>query len=414
LNTESIERNTIKSPKPSSGGSLPDLDVAIVGAGPYGMSAAAHLQAKGLGIRIFGEPMEFWAKRMPEGMLLRSPRVASNISDPDDAFSLDAYEAASKIQATAPLPRTTFVDYGLWFQHQFGPALDKRTVAQVQREGNAFKITVNDGEVFRSRRVVVATGIGPLQKRPRAFAGMPAELVSHCYEGREIREFVGKRIAVIGAGQSALESAALLHEAGASVEVIAATPELRYIGQHQWLHGLGPLSKMLYSKHDIGPMGISRLVAYPKLMSYVPLALRDKIRVRAVKPAGARWLPSRVQPIKVSAGCRVNEATSSGNGLHLRLDNGGERHVDHVLLGTGYSVDIARYDFLSRDLVKRVKQLDGYPDLAAGLHSSVPGLHFVGAAAAKSFGPLLYFVAGTEFSSRELTSYIARNRARVS
>ena len=57
-------------------------DVTIIGAGPYGLSAGAFLKSKGLGVRVFGKPMEFWADKMPKGMLLRSPREASTIADP--------------------------------------------------------------------------------------------------------------------------------------------------------------------------------------------------------------------------------------------------------------------------------------------------------------------------------------------
>src|SRR5213079_230240 len=54
-------------------------DVAIVGAGPYGLSAAAHLRAaNGLDVRVFGEPMSFWERHMPKGMLLRSPLEGSH------------------------------------------------------------------------------------------------------------------------------------------------------------------------------------------------------------------------------------------------------------------------------------------------------------------------------------------------
>ena len=214
---------------------------------------------------------------------------------------------------------------------------------------------------------------------------------------------------VIGAGQSALESAAILHEAKAQVEVIARQSHLKWIGQHAWLHHMGPISSMLYSSHDIGPLGISRLVAYPKLVSYVPLKLRDRIRTRAVRPAGSRWLPDRLAAVKITTGCAVSEATTVGDEVALKLNDGSERRVDHVLLGTGYRVDISKYDFLPQELTQDIEQLDGYPKLAGGFRSSVPGLHFIGATAARSFGPLLYFVAGTEFASRELMSQLSRS-----
>ena len=383
----------------------------MIGAGPYGLSAGAHLKAKGITACVFGVPMEFWANKMPEGMLLRSPRVASNLSDPDRAFTLEAYEAASKKEPRAPLPLDTFVEYGRWFRHQLGSDLDSRNVLRVDRDQPGFRLTLQDGQEIRSKFVVVAAGIGPFKKKPPVFQNLSSEQVMHCYEGRDVKKFSGKRVAVIGAGQSALESAALLHEAHAQVEVIVRESHVRWIGMHSWLHHMGPLSSMLYSSHDVGPVGISRLVAYPKLVSHIPLTLRDKIRTRAVRAAGSRWLPERLASVKIATGRSVSQASAVSNEVALTLDDGSERRVDHVLLGTGYQVDISRYDFLPADLTPDVKQFDGYPRLASGFRSSVPRLHFIGATAARSFGPLLYFVAGTEFASRELVPCILKDRS---
>jgi hypothetical protein len=357
---------------------------------------------------VFGEPMEFWANKMPEGMLLRSPRVASNISDPEHVFTLEAYEAAAKIAASAPLPVSTFVDYGRWFRHQLGSSLDPRTVVRVDRDGVDFLLLMDDGETIRSPRVIVATGIGPFKRKPAVFGELSPEQVSHCYEGRGVRTFAGKRVAVIGAGQSALECAALLHEAGADVEVIMRSLSLRWIGRHKWLHQMGPISQLLYSSHDVGPIGISRLVAYPRLVSCIPLKIRDKVRTRAVKPGGSQWLPDRLAAVKLTTGRSVSTSATVGDEIALTLDDGSERRADHVLLGTGYQVDIARYDFLPPELTSKVQQFDGYPKLSNGFRSSVPGLHFIGATAARSFGPLLYFVAGTEFASRHLVAHICK------
>ena len=388
-----------------------DCDVAIVGAGPYGLSAGAHLKATGLEVRVFGEPMAFWADKMPAGMLLRSPREASNLSDPTQAFTLEAYEAAFDKQPAAPLPIETFVEYGRWFRHQLGSDLDTRPVVRVDRNQHGFALRLHSGEVVHASQVVVAAGIGPFRRKPAVFRNLPPEQASHCYEGRKLGEFYGKKVAVIGAGQSALESAALLHESGAEVEIIAHISELRWIGMHTWLHHLGPISSMLYSKHDVGPAGISRLVAAPKLVHRLPLPLRDKIRKRAVRAAGSRWLPSRLSQVRITTGRMVEAASTVGDEVRLQLDDASERLVHHVLLGTGYDVDISLYDFLPPELVRSIRQFDGYPVLSSGFRSSVPGLHFIGATAARSFGPLLYFVAGTEFASRELAKQVARNGA---
>jgi cation diffusion facilitator CzcD-associated flavoprotein CzcO len=394
----------------SNGRASAHCDVAVIGAGPYGLSAGAHLKAKGLGVCVFGEPMEFWAKKMPEGMLLRSPRVASNLSDPDHAFTLEAYESASKKEPAAPLPLDTFVEYGRWFRHQLGSDLDERNVLRVDRDGSAFRVTLKDGQEIRATNVVVAAGIGPFKRVPTVFQQLSPQQVLHCYEGRDVRRFAGKRVAVIGAGQSALESAALIHEAGAHVEILMRRGNLRLIGNAPWLHKLGVFSNLLYSSHDVGPAGISRLVAYPKLVARIPLKLRDRIRKRAVRPAGSRWLPARLATVKVTSDCTVSQAKTVGNEISLTLNDSSERRVDYVILGTGYDVDISRYEFLPPELAREVKQFDGYPKLARGFRSSVPGLHFIGATAARSFGPLLYFVAGTEFACRELTPAISKRR----
>jgi FAD-dependent urate hydroxylase len=386
-----------------------DVDVAIIGAGPYGLSAGNHLKSSGFSVRVFGEPMDFWASKMPAGMLLRSPREASNLSDLKSVLSLEDYERASGLPATAPVSLEKFVNYGKWFRESLGEDVDRRPVERLDRESAGFKIVINGGETVRAGRVVVAAGIGPFQRKPKVFGQLPAQQVSHCYEGRSIGELAKMRIAVIGAGQSALESAALLHELGADVEVIVKNPELRWVGMHGWLHHLGPISWMLYSKFDVGPAGISRLVATPDLVYRLPLKFKDKIRTRAVRPAGARWLPPRLTNVKITTGRAVAAAETVNSAVRLRLDDATERTVDYVLLGTGYDVNISQYNFMHEGLLKDIDQINGYPRLQKGFLSSVPGLHFVGATAARSFGPLLYFVAGTEFASRQLTSHIVRN-----
>src|SRR5689334_18785227 len=201
-------------PRPRAGGQ-PDCQVAIVGAGPYGLSAAAHLRAAKIETRVFGEAMEFWSKQMPEGMLVRSIWEASHISDPRGALTLDAYVKEKGLKLPRPMPLSDFIQYGRWFQQQVVPDLDPRRVATIEpAPGGGFRVVLDDGEALRAQRVVVATGIAKFLRRPPLFDELPAELVSHTSDQRQLARFRGKSVAVIGGGQSALESAALLHEAG--------------------------------------------------------------------------------------------------------------------------------------------------------------------------------------------------------
>lgn len=384
-----------------------DCFLTIIGAGPYGLAAAAYLRAAGLETRVFGKPMAFWQNQMPAGMCLRSNWGASHIADPQHKLTLDEYCRQNGNHVSKPIPLERFIDYGLWYQRRAVPDVDVRSVQSVEVGPHGFKLSLADGEEFTSRRVVVAGGISAFVARPPEFSAIPSALASHTSEHNDLMKFKGQTVVVIGAGQSALESAALFKEAGIQVEVIARTKTLNWVGLHPRLHHLGAISRMLYSTRDVGPAGISRLVAVPHLFRRFPRRFQDRTAYRAIRPAGAGWLWSRVAGVPITLGRRVASAAVAGCRLRLRLDDGTERLVDHALLATGFRVDVSRYPFLSPSLLKQLKTVDGYPVLKRGLESSIPGLHFLGKPAAWSFGPLLGFVSGAEFASSELIRSVA-------
>jgi cation diffusion facilitator CzcD-associated flavoprotein CzcO len=386
------------------------MDIAVLGAGPYGLAAGSHLHnIKGLDVQVFGEPMEFWKSQMPAGMFLRSPWSASHIGDPKDSLTMDSFQAAHSLAIPKPIPLDHFVNYGLWFQQQAVATLDKRRITRVERGPGGFQLTLQDGEVLNSRRVVIAAGIAPFARRPEVFAGLSCQFVTHCSDQRDVERFRGKKVVVVGAGQSALESAALIHEAGGAVEVIARTPTIHWLGWRARIQQLGPIAKLLYAPTDVGPAGVSRIVAYPNLVKYFPRSIQNRFRTRSLRPAGSVWLANRLKNARVTTGTSILSAVQSGERLLLKLDNGESREVDHILLGTGYRVDIARYPFLAPELVQQIRQMDGFPLLNRGFESSIPGLHFLGAPSSWRFGPLMYFVAGTQFAGRTVANYVAKN-----
>lgn len=393
-------------------------DVAIIGAGPYGLSATAHLRTvKGLDVHTFGEPMSFWQRNMPEGMLLRSGWAATHIADPHESLTLDAYRAASGNHFSSPVPLDRFVDYGLWYQRQVIPDLDRRKVVRIEsHSGNGFRLHLEDGDSLRAQRVVVAAGIGSFTWRPSEFGGLPASLVSHTSEHRDLQRFRGKRVLVVGGGQSALESAALLHESGAEVEIVARAHQINWLGGVVYRtiqFGLGPtLSKLLYAPTDVGPAGISQIVARPDLTRRFPRAVQDWLRKRSIRPAGARWLVERLKSVPLRLGRSVVSASPNSQGISVKLDDGTERVIDHVLLGTGYRVDVSKYEFFAPKLAHSISQFQGYPQLREGFETSVQGLHIVGAPAVWSFGALMQFVVGTHYAARTICRSIAGKTAR--
>jgi cation diffusion facilitator CzcD-associated flavoprotein CzcO len=271
--------------------------------------------------------------------------------------------------------------------------VDTRNVDCVRKNGG-FHLTLADGEQIKASRVVVATGQAPFRRRPQQFDGLPSALASHSSEHSDFAPFKHRRVAVIGAGQSALESAALLHEAGAEVELLVRNPQVHWLANH--LGQIGPVTRLLWVK-----AGVNRLAAHPNYFRYLPRYFHEKYA--ALRPAGSDWLQPRVEgKIPITTGRVVASAKRMKDELELTLDDGSQRVVDHVLLATGYSIDISRYEFLAAPLLAGIATVRGFPYLNAGFECSVPGLHFAGAPASWSFGPLMRFVAGAECAAHAI------------
>ncbi len=385
--------------------------VVVVGAGPYGLAAAAHLRSANVDLRVFGKAMEFWERHIPADMLLRSYWEGSHISDPHGDLTLDRYQRVRGVLLSRPVRCEDFIDYGQWFQRHALPDLDDRRVTRIEAASKCYRVMLDDGQSVLAQRVVIATGIGSFARRPQQFSAVPTELASHSSEHRDFSRFAGHRVAVVGGGQSALESAALLHESGASVEVIVRAPRIHWLRYgtrlHTWLHDqANPIRRILYPPSDVGPPGLNWIVDTPDLFRRLPFPLHSRIARRAIRPAGAGWLRPRMDGVRITIGRVILSASPVGRQVRLRLDDGTERCVDHIVLATGYQVDVSRCAFLAQDLVQSVRLVGGYPALSAGFETSLPGLHFLGASAARTFGPLMRFVAGTKYAARALTRCI--------
>ena len=413
----------------------PNAPVVVIGAGPHGLASVAHLREAGIPTIAFGHTLGFWRETMPAGMILRSSPRASNIHEPSGELRLSQFWARQGRDSKDIrfVSIEDFIAYGDWFQRAIAPDLDPREVVDVARHGGEFALTLSDGEQLAASRVVVAAGLGPFAELPPVFAELPAALVSHASAAPALDRFAGRSVAVVGGGQSALEGAALLREAGAEVEVLARRESIFWL-TFGWYGGKdGPvlpppppapssgapsrpswrIRKGLYwhgAPTEVGGRLSGWVGAAPDVCRRMPRVGRAPLTYHCIRPAGAYWLPERLREVAITLGVQVRRARERDGRALLELDDGSERLVDHVLLGTGYRIDVKRYPFLAPELAAELRVRDGSPKLGDGLESSVRGLHFTGAPAAESFGPAMRFVVGTAYTAPALTQAIRGRR----
>ena len=392
----------------------------IIGAGPYGLSAAAHLRARGVPVRVFGEVMASWRRNMPAGMFLKSTPAASNLAAPAPGYGLADFCAATGRQpltGTQIVPRELFIRYGEWFQRQLVPDVEALRVCRLEQAEGGFRLMLSDGQEVAAGSVVLASGLNGFAHVPPELAAAaaplglsPDGLVSHSSQHHDLSVFAGREVAVIGAGQSALESAALLNESGASVRVLVR-------GQPRF--GLPPkpprtgLAGMLPEPNS--PLGPTwRIYPFshaPFMFRYLPAETRLMLGRRVLGPLGAWWLRERVDgKLPVLPGHRVTGARAEGGKIVLTMASGAGRRelaVDHVIAATGYRVDLGRLGFLAPELRDQVRCVAGWPHLTGSFESSVAGLFFVSLTAAETFGPVMRFVCGAGFAARRVTRAVA-------
>jgi cation diffusion facilitator CzcD-associated flavoprotein CzcO len=384
------------------------VDVAIVGAGPYGLSLGAHLGAAGVPFRQFGSPMQLWREHMPAGMYLKSQGFASNLSDPAGRRTLRAFCASTGREYAdygLPVSLETFVAYGDWFRRAEVSNLEEVMVTNVTQAGEHYELSLADGSAARARTVVVATGVQHFSHVPATLAELPAQVCTHPSAHDDLAVFAGREVAVIGAGQSALESAALLHESGAHVTVIARTSKLAWNGEPLPAQR-SLLRRLREPEATLGSGWSTWFYSYqPHLYRRLPPARRVHTARTALGPAGAPWLRPRVEgKIRTLLGHTVRWAAAEDGGarLGLRTADGAtsEIKVDHVLAATGYRTNLDRLSFLDASLRASMRTLAASPEVGPDFQSSVPNLYFIGPAVAPTFGPVMRFVCGSDYAAR--------------
>jgi cation diffusion facilitator CzcD-associated flavoprotein CzcO len=395
-------------------------EIAIVGAGPYGLSIAAHLRAQGIPFRIFGRTMDSWLSHMPKSMCLKSEGFASNLSDPKDEFTLEKFCAEKGIQYAhvhVPVKLQTFTSYGQAFRDRMVPELEEKLVSHIERMKDGFRLRLENGEELAARRVILAVGITHYAWTPEVLADLPSELVSHSFHQAGQDKFKGKSVVVVGGGSSATDLAAELYESGANVQLIARQKEMIFHSAPQ-IGKKRPLWKRLrHPQSGLGPsMRSAAFCTFPTLFRLLPASLRVEIVRRHLGPSGTWFTKERiVGKVQIQLGSTIEHAEAKDGRVHLRvrLADGGTREytADHVIAATGYHVDLDRLKFLSPELNRQIDDLDRTPILSANCETSVPGLYFVGVSAANTFGPMMRFAFGADFTARHITKGLVKAMA---
>jgi lysine/ornithine N-monooxygenase len=395
------------------------IDVAIVGAGPYGLSLAAHLKEAGISFRIFGKPMSTWRDHMPKGMCLKSEGFASNLSAPDKASTLEAWCAANGKDYSAqaiPVALEDFVAYADWFTRTYVPTLEQKNVTNIVRQADGYILTLENGARVQAQRVVMAVGITWFKNLPETLAALPRTAVTHSFDHHDVGQFKDRDVTVLGAGASAIDTAIALHEAGARVQIVARRKVIPF---HMAPDNAEPsiLQQLRMPDTGIGPGWRSFFcVNAPLLFHKLPQRLRLDITRRHLGPAPGWFTREKVEgKIAAHLGQFLQSARMVDGrvALEMKDDRGRVRVVmtDHVVAATGYKVDLARLPFLDGELRDAVEQVEGTPVLSDNFESSLPDLYFLGLAASNSFGPLLRFMYGAEFATPRLSAHLHRRVA---
>jgi pyruvate/2-oxoglutarate dehydrogenase complex dihydrolipoamide dehydrogenase (E3) component len=389
-----------------------DTEVAIVGSGPNGLSVAAHLRALGVDCRIFGPPMKFW-RDMPRGINLKSFAYATNVYVPraqSRGTSFPEWSRARGLEDFEPCTMESFANYGLWMAERFVPGLEPTEVTGVSASpGGGFLVSLGNGESLRAGRVVCATGLSHLANMPEPLRGLPEGLAIHTAELSDYSRFRGRNVAVLGAGASAIEAGALIHEAGGTAQILVREREVVF-------HTRLDVRRSLYERlrkplSVIGPGKKNRLFEeFPFALYFVPRSRRVPFVKKYLGAAAPWWITDRVQGVPISLRTSVVAAEPRGSGVRLQLREGDRSRVldvDHVIAGTGFVSDLDRLVYLEDSLRARIRRLEQAPDVSMYFESSVRGLYFMGPIVTLSFGPVFRFVCGAKYAAPTIAQHIA-------
>lgn len=390
---------------------MKDAHVVIVGSGPYALSVAAHLRFHRTSHRVFGPAMQFW-RTMPKGLNLKSLGFATNISVPARGYSYPEWCRRQGLEELEPCSMESYAAYGLEVQQRFVPHLEPEHVTMVRSLGeHRFEVSLSNGDVLRARNVISATGLSGLAYTPQELDGL-GEHLTHTAALNSYNHFAGKSVAVIGAGASAIEAAALVHEAGGRAHLLVRAAEATFNTQAPPDR---PFIRRILEPDTVLGAGLKNWVlqSFPWAFYFLPKERRTRMANGWLPPTAPWWIRDRFEGnVDVKLLTTVVSARSDGPRVTLNLQTEGmskySMSFDHVIAGTGFALDVDRLDYLDADLRRRILRVGRSPALTLRFESTVEGLYFLGPLTALNFGPVFRFVAGARFAAPSLAHRLAR------
>jgi thioredoxin reductase len=389
---------------------LPErLDIAVVGAGPYGLSIAAHLA--GRRVRTFGEPMETWRTRMPPYMLLRSDWKETSLAAPGNLGTIDRWARVVGEEREEPIPLQKFLRYADWFRQTFVPEGDPSNVAAVERARDGYRVTTAAGDELEAQQVVIAVGATLFAYAPPPLGEAVGDRVTFATSLQDYGAYEGRRVVVVGGGQGGLESASLAVHAGADVELVVRS-RLHWFADREPHRPRGPLRQRLYRLAypvvGYGPPPLNRLALHPDVFAVLPAEVRRRLSARILRAGGSPWLRQEVErTVNVTEGVAVDGIEQDG-AVRLRLSDGTVREADAVILAAGFRFSLDRLGFLSESIRRDIALEQGWPVLDRWFRSTEEGVLFVGFAAEHRFGPIARFIPGTGFTANRVREALER------
>jgi FAD-dependent urate hydroxylase len=373
----------------------------VIGAGPYGLSTAAFARQHGIDTVVLGRPMGFWREHMPAGMFLRS--------GPDwhlDAAEVHTLEAHLEQRSIAPeevdpLPVGLFLDYAEWFRHAKGVEVREDLVAELSKPDGRFLARLDSGASVAADAVVAAPGISHFTVRPDWAESVPPGRSTHTCDLVRFEDLAGARVLIVGGRQSAYEWAALLAEHGAErVDLV-----------HR--HDLPKFERVSWRFVDPHVEATMRVRGWWRNLSTTEQDAIGRRFWEVGRLTLEHWLAPRLTSGSIHRWPRTEvvqtEATGPGDELTVRLSNGEELLVDHLVFACGYRADLRRVPYLA-GVIDRVRLADGFPVLDEAFGASLPGLYLPGFTATRDFGPFFGFVKGTPAAAKLIVDDLLARR----